>query len=181
MNKRIFTIAAICLGLAATVSYAQPKDREDWKERFRKEKTEFFNKELNMNEEQASEFWPVYEKISRGQWKAQKAVMDSKEAMGRALHEGKGDFKALLDAHVKACEANDKVNAAAVKQFRKEFGDEFTVRLLAAEEKFRRAQIHRLNGKGGHPGKPGKPEICRPQRPDPCPEPEEGGKLGPKE
>ena len=52
-----------------------------------------------------------------------------------------------------------KANSAAVEEFRKRFGDEMTAKLLVAEERFRRNQIHKLNrGKGG-------PDVQRPQKP----------------
>lgn len=121
------------------------KNNEGWKERMKAEKMSFFKQELQLPDDKAEAFWSVYDEISRRQWLANKAVMDSRRALEEAQAAGNSDYKALLDKFLLASDELHKVHRQTVAELRKLYGDELAAKVLIAEEKFRRNQIHRLN------------------------------------
>ena len=85
--------------------------------------------------------------------------MDCRIALEKARKTEGADYKTLLDNLMEAEDKLSKTNSTAVEELRKRFGDEMTAKILVAEERFRRNQIHKLNrGKGG-------PDVQRPQKP----------------
>ena len=172
MNRIRITVAAACLMAVSILASGQNSrgtengqqkenqcQKEDWKERMKAEKKTFFEQELMLSEEKAEKFWKAYDKISQKQWQANKAVMDCRRALENACKTEGADYKTLLDNLMEAEDKLSKTNSTAVEELRKRFGDEMTAKLLVAEERFRRNQIHKLNrGKGG-------PDVHRPQKP----------------
>ena len=170
MNRIRITVAAACLMAVSILASGQNSrgtenvqesqcQKEDWKERMKVEKKTFFEQELMLSEEKAEKFWKAYDKISQKQWQANKAVMDCRRALENARKTEGADYKTLLDNLMEAEDKLSKTNSTAVEELRKRFGDEMTAKLLVAEERFRRNQIHKLNrGKGG-------PDVQRPQKP----------------
>ncbi|MBR4775403.1 MAG: hypothetical protein IK008_04845 [Bacteroidales bacterium] len=161
MKKIISVFCAI--SLISAVALAQPGngkkgDKDAWQERVRIEQISYISSELNLTQEEAQTFWPVFNDVQN---KSHEAFKASSEAF-RALQEADDSNVAeRLDAYVKAKNQANKVNEEAVEQYKKVLPVEKVAKLLVAEENFRRNQIGKLGGKGGHgkggPGKHGGP------------------------
>ena len=70
--------------------------------------------------------------------------------LSKALKDGEGNVDALLDAYIKAKQANVNLHFASAKEYKKAIGAEKTAKFFTCDEKFRRQQIGKL--RGGHDG-----------------------------
>lgn len=148
MKKIISLLCAIAL--VSVVANAQPQKGNDdaWRERVKIEQISYISAELGLTAEQSQAFWPVWNDVHE---KRQETFKASVEAF-KALQEGVNgpDAAKLLDAYVKAKAAVNDLNAEALERFGKVLPAEKVAKLIVAEETFRRNQIGKLGGKGGH-------------------------------
>ena len=156
MKKIISVLCA--LALVSAVAFAQKEDKkadkEQWREKARAEQVALITEELNLTEAEAQAFWPVYNEVQEQRREAFKLQMDAMKALKKGVELG-DSVPDLLDAYTQAKENCNKVDAQALKRFKKVLSDEKVAKLVLAEEKFRHQQIGKLGGgRGGekHPG-----------------------------
>lgn len=156
MKKIISVLCA--LALVSAVAFAQKPekkgDKEQWREKARAEQVALITEELNLTEAEAQAFWPVYNEVQEQRREAFKVQADAMKALKKAVEVGDKTTE-LLDAYAQAKEQCYKIDAQALKRFKKVLSDEKVAKLVLAEEKFRHQQIGKLGGgKGGekHPG-----------------------------
>ena len=146
---------AACIAVAA---FAQPQEggfrHQGAKPDFAKIKAQnvaFITDQVGLTAKEAEAFWPVYNKIEEQQKELRKAEFDAYKALDKALSEGNGNVEALLNAYLKAKEANVDLHVKNVKDYKKVLSAEKVAKFFACQEKFRRQQIGRLGGGGARP------------------------------
>ena len=153
--KKIFTILTALCFIAVTGTAAQPKNREDWKQKMMNEKIAFLTTELNITPEEGQVFWPVYNKVNQEKDAAMRNVFKAYRNLAKATEEGvKGkELEKLLKDYLNAQQAQREVEEESAEKFMKVLSTEKTAKLYLAEEGFRRRQIHKLhhgNNPRGH-------------------------------
>ena len=86
--KKIFTILTALCFIAVTGTAAQPKNREDWKQKMMNEKIAFLTTELNITPEEGQVFWPVYNKVNQEKDAAMRNVFKAYRNLAKATEEG---------------------------------------------------------------------------------------------
>lgn len=150
--KKIFTILTALCFIAVTGTAAQPKNREDWKQKMMNEKIAFLTTELNITPEEGQVFWPVYNKVNQEKDAAMRNVFKAYRNLAKATEEGvKGkELEKLLKEYLNAQQAQREVEEDSAEKFMKVLSTEKTAKLYLAEERFRRRQIHKLNHGNNH-------------------------------
>lgn len=150
--KKIFTILTALCFIAVTGTAAQPKNREDWKQKMMNEKIAFLTTELNITPEEGQVFWPVYNKVNQEKDAAMRNVFKAYRNLAKATEEGvKGkELEKLLKEYLNAQQAQREVEEESAEKFMKVLSIEKTAKLYLAEERFRRRQIHKLNHGNNH-------------------------------
>lgn len=150
--KKIFTILTALCFIAVTGTAAQPKNREDWKQKMMNEKIAFLTTELNITPEEGQVFWPVYNKVNHEKDAAMRNVFKAYRNLAKATEEGvKGkELEKLLKEYLNAQQAQREVEEESAEKFMKVLSTEKTAKLYLAEERFRRRQIHKLNHGNNH-------------------------------
>ena len=154
MKKIISVLCA--LALVGAVAFAQKPekkgDKEQWREKVRAEQVALITEELNLTEAEAQAFWPVYNEVQTQRREAFKLQMDAMKALKKGVELG-DNVPDLLETYTQAKENCNKVEAQALKRYKKVLPTEKVAKLVLAEEKFRHQQIGKLGGKGGerHP------------------------------
>lgn len=150
--KKIFTILTTLCFIAVTGTAAQPKNREDWKQKMMNEKIAFLTTELNITPEEGQVFWPVYNKVNQEKDAAMRNVFKAYRNLAKATEEGvKGkELEKLLKAYLDAQQAQREVEEDSAEKFMKILSTEKTAKLYLAEERFRRRQIYKLNHGNNH-------------------------------
>jgi Spy/CpxP family protein refolding chaperone len=150
--KKIFTILTTLCFIAVTGTAAQPKNREDWKQKMMNEKIAFLTTELNITPEEGQVFWPVYNKVNQEKDAAMRNVFKAYRNLAKATEEGvKGkELEKLLKEYLNAQQAQREVEEESAEKFMKVLSTEKTAKLYLAEERFRRRQIHKLNHGNNH-------------------------------
>jgi len=150
--KKIFTILTALCFIAVTGAAAQPKNREDWKQKMMNEKIAFLTTELNITPEEGQVFWPVYNKVNQEKDAAMRNVFKAYRNLAKATEEGvKGkELEKLLKEYLNAQQAQREVEEDSAEKFMKVLSTEKTAKLYLAEERFRRRQIHKLNHGNNH-------------------------------
>lgn len=150
--KKIFTILTALCFIAVTGTAAQPKNREDWKQKMMNEKIAFLTTELNITPEEGQVFWPVYNKVNQEKDAAMRNVFKAYRNLAKATEEGvKGkELEKLLKDYLNAQQAQREVEEESAEKFMKVLSTEKTAKLYLAEERFRRRQIHKLNHGNNH-------------------------------
>lgn len=150
--KKIFTILTALCFIAVTGTAAQPKNREDWKQKMMNEKIAFLTTELNITPEEGQVFWPVYNKVNQEKDAAMRNVFKAYRNLAKATEEGvKGkELEKLLKEYLNAQQAQREVEEESAEKFMKILSTEKTAKLYLAEERFRRRQIHKLNHGNNH-------------------------------
>lgn len=164
MKTKAIIIAAIAFIAAASTSFAQPGrnpgakgNREEMAEKIRAEKIAFLTTELSITSEESADFWAIYNAADKKRNEAMRAVNKASFQLRKALKAESADAGKILDEYEKAIKARNEADAEAVATFRKKFGDEKALKLIAAEEKFIQFQLFKLNHGKHNPGdkKPG--------------------------
>ena len=150
--KKIFTILTALCFIAVTGTAAQPKNREDWKQKMMNEKIAFLTTELNITPEEGQVFWPVYNKVNQEKDAAMRNVFKAYRNLAKATEEGvKGkELEKLLKEYLNAQQAQREVEEESAEKFMKVLSTEKTAKLYLAEERFRRRQIYKLNHGNNH-------------------------------
>lgn len=172
--KKFIAIAAGLLVSASAITYAQPKHvncDDGWRDRLRCERVASLTEAMDMSPELAEKFWPVYNEIQKQKMEAQNNVMETYRALEEAVNGGssKSAVKKALAAYLAALDSKRAVNAGSADKLRSVLSDEELAKYFVAEEKFRRAQIHKL--------RPGRPDGDD-RRPEPGNGPD--GRRGPE-
>lgn len=117
-------------------------------ERLQAERIAHITAELDLSAEEAQAFWPVYNKASKEQKEANKAVRQKFVAMKKAIEEGASDadINSLTEEYLKARSSKKDVMASYHKEFLKVLPAVKVAKLYVAEESFRNKQLHRLGG-----------------------------------
>ena len=151
--KKVVVIM-LALGIAAA-AIAQPRgDKKDFRgakpdfEKIKAEKVAFITSEVGLTSKEAEAFWPIYNKVEEEQHALMKAEREAYKALSDAIAEGK-DTGALLDAYLKAKEANTNLHIRAAKDYKKVLSAEKVAKFYVCEEKFLRKQLGRLGGGAG--------------------------------
>lgn len=159
MKKLISILLTVSIAVAAL---AQPQGKPGQRghhhdfEKMRAERVAFITSEVGLTSEDAQAFWPIYNKAEEQQRELQKAEKKAYMELSKALKDGEGNVDALLDAYIKAKQANVNVHFNYAKQYKKAIGTEKTAKFFTCDEKFRRQQIGKLGGQhkeGFGPGK----------------------------
>ena len=150
--KKIFTILTALCFIAIIGTVAQPKNREDWKQKIMNEKIAFLTTELDITPEEGQAFWPVYNKVNQEKDAAMRNVFKAYRNLTKAVEEGvKGkELEKLLKEYLNAQQAQREVEEESADKFMKVLSTEKTAKLYLAEERFRRRQIHKLNHGNNH-------------------------------
>ena len=139
------------LALVGAVAFAQKVekkgDKEQWREKARAEQVALITEELNLTEAEAQAFWPVYNEVQEQRREAFKASIEAMKALKKGVDGN--DAAQLLDNYVAAKDNCAKVDAQALKRYKKVLPTEKVAKLVLAEEKFRHQQIGKLGGRGG--------------------------------
>lgn len=160
--KRLISVL-LTVSIAA-VALAQPQGKPAHKgqrpdfEKMKAERVAFITSEVGLTSEDAQAFWPIYNKVEEQQRELSKAEKTAYIELSKALAEGQGNVDSLLDAYIKAKQANVNLHFASVKEYKKAIGAEKTAKFLTCDEKFRRQQIGKLRGGHNGPGMPGGPK-----------------------
>ena len=154
MKKLISVLLTISIAVAAL---AQPQGRPRQKgqmpdfEKMKAERVAFITSEVGLTSEDAQAFWPIYNKVEEKQRELNKAEKTAFMELSKALKDGDGNVDALLDAYIKAKQANVNLHFANAKEYKKAIGAEKTAKFFTCDEKFRRQQIGKLSGGHGGP------------------------------
>ena len=161
MKQLISILLTLSISVAA---FAQPQgapgkgQKKDF-EKIKAEKVAFITNEVDLTPDEAQVFWPVYNEIEKQQKELMQAERKAYMELCKALKDGQGDTKALLDAYVKAKSANQNLHLANSAKYLKILSVEKVAKFYTCDEKFRRQQIGRLQGvHGGKHGGPGAPD-----------------------
>jgi hypothetical protein len=137
--------------ISGTAINASAQKKEDWKQKIMQEKIAFFTTEMNLTQEEAQNFWPVYNQFCKEEHEAQKLIMTTYKDLNEAIESGKSEkeISACLNRYLKAREEKRDLSTAAAGRFKKVLSDEKVARLYIAEEKFKRNQIQKLHHNHG--------------------------------
>ena len=137
--------------ISGTAINASAQKKEDWKQKIMQEKIAFFTTEMNLTQEEAQNFWPVYNQFCKEEHEAQKLIMTTYKDLNEAIESGKSEkeISACLNRYLKAREEKRDLSTAAAGRFRKILSDEKVARLYITEEKFKRNQIQKLHHNHG--------------------------------
>lgn len=133
--------------LFTTISSAQPKRDNGWKERIMSEKIAFLTTEIGITPKEAQNFWPVYNQINEERDKIMNEIFRSYKDLMDAVEGGKDEteIEKYLNVYLNAQKKIRKLDDETPLRYKKVLSQEKIARLYIAEEKFRRNQIHRLN------------------------------------
>ena len=148
----LLTISIAVAALAQPQNFKRGQGRPDF-EKMKAERVAFITSEVGLTSQDAQAFWPIYNKAEEKQQELQKAEKKAYMDLSKALKDGQGNVDALLDAYIKAKQANVNVQLTYAKEYKKAIGAEKTAKFFACDEKFRRQQIGKLGGQ--HKGGPG--------------------------
>ena len=137
--------------ISGTAINASAQKNEDWKQKIMQEKIAFFTTEMDLTQEEAQNFWPVYNQFCKEEHEAQKLIMTTYKDLNEAIESGKSEkeISACLNRYLKAREEKRDLSTAAAGRFRKILSDEKVARLYITEEKFKRNQIQKLHHNHG--------------------------------
>ena len=159
MKKLISVLLTISIAVAAL---AQPQGRPRQKgqmpdfEKMKAERVAFITSEVGLTSEDAQAFWPIYNKVEEKQRELNKAEKTAFMELSKALKDGDGNVDALLDAYIKAKQANVNLHFANAKEYKKAIGAEktakfFTLRRKVPQAADRQAQRRPRRSQGGLP------------------------------
>lgn len=162
--KKIAYILIVALTCVSSMLKAEThrKCDGDWKRKMASEKIAFLTLELDLTQEEAQLFWPVYNEVEKAKDEAFGKVIAAYRSLSAAIEEGKSakETDNALEAYLDAQAALREVENQAPEKLKAALPAEKVARLYVAEEKFRRQHIRRLNSRGE--GKPsGKPAPQR--------------------
>ena len=153
--KQIAYIFAISLFsfLSSGIAKADHNNEEDWKQKMMSEKIAFLTMELGITPEEAQNFWPVYNQISKERDEAIKKVFKSFKALEDAVNAGKSDkeISKLLEEYLDALNKQGTIDKSAYQAYAKVLPTAKLAKLYVSEEKFRRQNIRKLHGSDGRP------------------------------
>ena len=160
MKKLISVLLTVSIAVAAL---AQPQEGKRGRafpdfEKLKAERVAFITSEVGLTSQDAQAFWPIYNKAEEQQVELQKAEKKAYMDLAKALKDGEGNVDNLLDAYIKAKQANVNVHFSYAKEYKKAIGSEKTAKFFTCDEKFRRQQIGKLRGGHNGPGMPGGPK-----------------------
>ena len=137
--------------ISGTAINASAQKKADWKQKIMQEKIAFFTTEMNLTQEEAQDFWPVYNQFCKEEHEAQKLIMTTYKDLNEAIESGKSEkeISACLNRYLKAREEKRDLSTAGAHRFKKVLSDEKVARLYIAEEKFKRNQIQKLHHNHG--------------------------------
>ncbi|MBO4470049.1 MAG: hypothetical protein J5740_06665 [Bacteroidales bacterium] len=156
MKKLVSILLTVSIAAVALAQPQQQQGRKDFRdkskgivirneaEKFKAERVAFITSEVGLTAEDAQAFWPVYNKAEAEQKELNVAEKKAYIALTKALADGQGNVDALLDAYIKAKQANVNKHIAYTKEYKKAIGTEKTAKFFASEEKFRMKQFHKL-------------------------------------
>ena len=141
---------AMCISMAA-----QPQRKGEWKEKMQQERIAYLTMAVDMTNDEAQTFWPVYNQIEKQREAARVAVFEAFKKMDEAVGNSAEDASALLDDYLNAKAAADAIDAKAANEFKKVLPAEKVAKVFVAEENFRRSQMRKMH-RGDKPEK----QIC---------------------
>ncbi|QQR99098.1 MAG: hypothetical protein IPK18_06205 [Sphingobacteriales bacterium] len=172
MKKINLLIIVLILSITTIMAQTDPKpkptkaDMEANKEKMEAMKVAFITKELELTEQQAKTFWPIYNQQE-----------DEKKALRKSSFDGvkKGDMK--LD-ELTDDEANEMINnylsfktkdldltKKYVAEYKKVLNTKQVAKLLVSEDKFKKMLVNQAGMKPNMPGKKPMPEPPAPPAP----------------
>lgn len=160
-SLKIFAAALAAFALLSITNVDAQSKKEGWQDKMKSEKIGFITVELNLTQEEAQVFWPVYNEIANKKAELQKQVRESYKALLKALHEEDAtdqEINKLLDNYLAAKQAVQEACKGDVAKYRKVLTAKKVAKLYVAEEKFRRQHIRNLGGQKPQGGPQGKPQ-----------------------
>ena len=145
MNKlSLCIIAAISLLLSVDISAQE--NPNTWSERMKSEKIGFLTSFMDLSQEEAEIFWPVYNKAEKESSAAMEANFHAYRALQKAIKErqDENEVEKLLHEYLKAAEKAESVQIKYAKEYEKILPPMKVAKLYVAEEEFRRQQIIKL-------------------------------------
>lgn len=121
------------------------------REKIKAQKIAFLTQELNLTPDEASKFWPVYDKCWKEKMDAKKATSQSLKALSTAAKDAnssESDVKALADAYHKNLNREMELVGAHFSEYQKVLPIKKAALVTAAEERFKNNLIMQLRGKG---------------------------------
>ena len=109
--------------ISGTAINASAQKKADWKQKIMQEKIAFFTTEMDLTQEEAQNFWPVYNQFCKEEHEAQKLIMTTYKDLNEAIESGKSEkeISACLNRYLKAREEKRDLSTAAAGRFRKFF------------------------------------------------------------
>ncbi len=167
--KKIIVSALMCAMLlvpsyGAFAQNHRGKPSPEKKESMRAEREAYLTEQLELTQEEADAFWPVFRDFQNKRHEAFRAQMDALKALKEGLDSGSGNIEALLQAYLDAKSNVDALSASAPTVYGSVLPAAKVAKLIVSEEGFRHRQINRLGGQddnGDRPGK-GRPGKGRP-------------------
>ena len=101
--------------ISGTAINASAQKKEDWKQKIMQEKIAFFTTEMDLTQEEAQNFWPVYNQFCKEEHEAQKLIMTTYKDLNEAIESGKSEkeISACLNRYLKAREEKRDLSTAA--------------------------------------------------------------------
>lgn len=131
----------MCISMAA-----RPQQRKgEWKEKMQQERIAYLTMAVDMTNEEAQAFWPVYNQIEKQREDARRAVFETFKKMDKAVENSGADASALLNDYLEAKAAADAIDATAAKEFSKVLPAEKVAKIFIGEENFRRDQMRKMH------------------------------------
>lgn len=144
MNTKSLIISLCALFLCVGMT-AQPQRKGEWKEKMQQERIAYLTKAVDLTQEEAQNFWPVYNKIEKQREEARKAVFEAFKKLETAAKKGDAGTTVLLDEYLKAKAAADAIDGTAANEFMKVLPAEKVALVFIGEENFRRNQMRQMH------------------------------------
>lgn len=155
--KRMMIIGFLLIGttLIAQKTQESPNDRKEKREKVEAMKVAFITSELELSEEEAQKFWPIYNEMG------DKLRVENKNQrkLAHELKEG-GDKMTEADMKKRASEMlQSSINEAQIKKdYYNKIGDAIgyskSTKLLSLEQRFKRELLNRVNNGQPNPQRP---------------------------
>lgn len=154
MKKNIISILILCILIFSQQStFAQNnKDGKDRWEKYRTEKIAFLTDNLELTPEEAQKFWPIYNKLDKERWGAQKLRRDMEQEL-RDTDENLSEqnTKELTRKFAGSMKKEGDLLVSYNEKFLEILPAKKVLRIYKAENEFRMHMIQKYRSERKHP------------------------------
>ena len=149
----------------------QFEKKKNYNEKVKSMKIAFFTEKLNLTEEEAEKFWPVYNSCEREAFQARKETMDAQMELVKAIKgepvKSEAEIKALADKYYSCIEQENVVAKANYIKYQKVLPTQKAVMVRILEESFLRNLVGQMKHSATNNPKdqPNTKKGEKPQRP----------------